>query len=231
MAFHVTKTALADVAESGGKFISKSGIYDVVINYANVTVNEHNARSINFNIQYEGTESTLYGLRLDNNDGTENFGMRAFNNLCVIAGIESVSEPVTREHKVGKDGEIKEFAVLEDFDNLPVKVRVQFAYHVYQGEIKETKDIKAFYREDGASAFEILSGFEGKEVVIGTQLEKDMKYADNVTYNDGLTEETVEAWKKDKKTAAKDGTAKTAKPNPFAKGAAPAAKPNPFAKK
>ena len=59
----------------------------------------------------------------------------------------------------------------------------------------ERREIKNFYRQsDGATASEIQIG-DG----FGNQLQKDMKYASNITYNDGLTEEVVNKWKEDKK--------------------------------
>ena len=68
--------------KGGGSYLSKSGIYPVTIKFASVSVNEHNARSIDFNLDYNGNSSTLYGLKLDNNDGSENYMYPIFNNLA-----------------------------------------------------------------------------------------------------------------------------------------------------
>lgn len=57
----------------GGSYLSKSGIYPITLKFASVSVNEHNARSIDFNVIFNNNESTLYGLKLDNNDGSENY--------------------------------------------------------------------------------------------------------------------------------------------------------------
>ncbi len=46
-------------AGSGGKYIMTSGIYPVTINFISVVTNDSNARSLNFNVSYEGTDNTL----------------------------------------------------------------------------------------------------------------------------------------------------------------------------
>ena len=168
---------------SGGGYLSKSGIYPVTIKFVSVVVNEHNARALDFNISYNNNESTLYGLKLDNNDGSENYMYPIFNNLAVIANLEE------QEHAVGKDKTPKSFMVLDDFSELSCYVRVQQEYSKYNNEIKSRLVIKSFYRDDKASAYEIT-----KELPVGTQFEKDEKYADKITYKDGLTKEEVDIW-------------------------------------
>ena len=73
-----------------------------------------------------------------------------------------------------------------------------------------------FYRaSDGATAAEILN-----ETQVGVQLEKDLKYASENKYDDGLTVEEVEAWKaegKGKDTVAKQPSVSEKKENPFKK--------------
>jgi hypothetical protein len=76
---------------------------------------------------------------------------------------------------------------------------------MWDGKIKKTMRIKNFFRaEDNASAEEIIDGDNSK---FGTRyaLEEE-KYADNVTYKDGLTSEDVEEWKKAMAEAAKGGS-------------------------
>ena len=186
-------------SSGGGSYLSKSGIYPVTIKFVSVTVNEHNARALDFNISYNNNESTLYGLKLDNNDGSENYMYPIFNNLAVIADLEDVTEPEEQEHIVGKDKIAKSFMVLDDFSELSCYVRVQQEYSKYNNEIKSRLVIKSFYRDDKASAYEIT-----KKLPVGTQFEKDEKYADKITYKDGLTKEEVDIWE-----AAKAGNKST----------------------
>lgn len=214
MSFFTASIDKKAIAENGKEFITKSGIYDVVIKFVSVKVNDHGARSLNFNVLYQGSETTLYGLKLDNNDGSENFQRNIFNKLCVIAGIQNVNDPVKEVHKVGRDQKEESFDVLDQFNDLPVKVNIRFRYSKYNGEIREQREIMGFYREDGATASEIVSG-----TAVGVQLEKDKKYAENNRYDDGLTIADVEAWKASKSTASaaqasKDIKVQTAD-NPF----------------
>lgn len=204
--------------KGGGSYLSKSGIYPVTIKFASVSVNEHNARSIDFNLDYNGNSSTIYGLKLDNNDGSENYMYPIFNNLAIIAGLDDINEPEEQEHAVGKDNEVKSFMVLDDFTDLPVYIRVQQEYSKYNNEIKSRLTIKGFYRaEDKANAFEIIKGEN-----FGTQYNKDLAYADKITYRDGLTAEEVQAWEATK-SASKSGAPKPATNTPI--------KTNPFGKK
>lgn len=195
--------AVVKESKGGGSYLSKSGIYPVTIKFASVNINDHNARSIDFNVDYNGSSSTLYGLKLDNNDGSENYMYPIFNNLAIIAGLDDINEPEEQEHAVGKDNEVKSFMVLDDFTGLEVLVRVQQEYSKYNNEIKSRLTIKGFYRaDDKANAFEIIKG-EG----FGTQHGKDLAYAEKITYKDGLTAEEVAAWE-----AQKSGKAGAVKP-------------------
>lgn len=193
MGFFKTKIddeSLKEQTGGGSKYLSKSGIYDVKINFASVSINASNARSIDFNLDYEGNPSTIYGLKLDNNNGTENFGAAIFNKLCVLADLSEVSEPVMETKLLGKDNKPVDLQILEDFNDFEVKVRIQEEYSKYNGKISKRMVIKSFYRiEDGASASEVKTGEN-----IGEQLKKDEAYADNITYRD-CTAEEVEAWK------------------------------------
>ncbi|WP_086255543.1 hypothetical protein [Campylobacter vicugnae] len=193
--FFTVKRDIDSVKEATGDYINTSGIYDVIIKFVSVNRSVNGSMSLDFNCEYKGTPVTIYGLRLTNNDGSENFQAKLFNKLLVIAGLDGVSEPTIESHVVGKDKAPKEFSVITELSDLPIKMRIQYTYSLYEGKIIERREIKNFYREsDGAVASEILLG-EG----FGTQLEKDKKYAANITYNDGLTAETIAQWKADKK--------------------------------
>lgn len=205
------------VKENTSSYISKSGIYDVTLKIVSVDVNEHGARSINFNVEHDGSENTFYGLKLDNNDGSDNYQAAIFNKLMIVTGITELDDPETQTHKLGKDKVEKELEVLTEFEGVDVKVRVQEEYSKYNGEIRKRMVIRNFYRaEDGATAEEIVNAEEGKEVTFGAKLEKDRAYAENVTYKDDVTPEEVKAWKESKA----NGGSSTSAPQPK-KGFAP----------
>lgn len=202
--FNIAKDAAANVEATGGDYISKSGIYPITIQFVSVDVNASGARSLNFNVKYKDNEATLWGLKLDNNDGSANFMAPIFNRLCNVAELDGLTDPEQAEYTVGKDKTPKDFLVLPDFADFECAVRVQEEYSKWNGDIKKRLNIKNFYRNDGASASEVISGEN-----IGTQLGKDKAYADNITYKD-CTADEVAAWK-----AAKSGggaSAASAKP-------------------
>ena len=105
-------------------------------------------------------------MRLTNNDGSPNLGQKLFTKLCVVAGAADggeINDPVSRMIPMGKGGEEVECMVLEDFDNVPVTIRLQMEYSMYEGKIQETKSIRNFFRyEDKATASEIVNNSEEK---------------------------------------------------------------------
>jgi len=212
MSFFKVNTESAAKVE-GGNFINQSGIYDVTIKAIIVDTNDKGARSLNFYIDNNGTEQVIYGgLRLDNNDGSANFQANTFNKLCVVAGLESIQDPVEATLPIGKAGAAKDVAVLPDFEEFDCKMRVQMEYSINSmganvGKIRESKHIKAFYRTDGAEASEILN-----ETEPGIKLSKDLVYAENVTYKDDLTAEAIAAWIAGGRDASATPTAATATP-------------------
>ena len=202
--FKVSKSA-DDVKDSGGSnFINSSGFYPLTIKAACVDSNDKGARSITFLVDYEGQEQPLFGaLKLDNNDGSPNFEMEMFNKLCVVCGIDEVAEPVEGELPIGKSKSMKECLILPDFEDVEVTLRIQMEYSLFNGEVKEKKRIRNVFRSsDNATAAEIVNDAEA-----GNQYEKEQKYADNVTYKDGLTPEDVEQYITNRKSGG-GGTAK-----------------------
>ena len=178
---------------TGRSFIGSSGIYDVTINFASVGVTSGGAESINFNLEYNGNNQTLYGPYYKGKDG--NFleiGTKLYTTLGVIAGLEDgdefTVEPET--HEVGKDNKEVEFDVIQELSDLNIKVQVQAEYSEYEGNIQERMVIRSFFREDGASAEEIVNDGEvGKRLAMVEE-----KFASNISYRDGLTPEDVDAW-------------------------------------
>ena len=208
MSFFKVKTDVASNKEStGGDYLSKSGIYPITIKFVSVDTGETGDISLNFNIDYKGNPTTLYGLRLTNKDGSENFQAAVFNRLCNILQVTNVTPPEVQEHTVGKDNTPTEFSVLTDFSDQEVAIRVQEEYSKYNGAIKKRLAIKNFYRlSDGASASEIASDSN-----FGDQFKKDQAYASNITYKD-CTEDEVKTWQSSQSGAKSTPAATVAKP-------------------
>lgn len=203
------KEALQAFPESN--FISKSGVYDVTIKFASLAVTTNGAESVNFNVDFNGSEQTIYGPYITSKDGNViEVGARLINNLAVIAGMQEGDTYNIEEedHVVGKDKKSQSFNVITNFSGLPVKVQVQESYGINPNtkQIRKSLVLKNFFSTEGASAAELISGKDaGKQ--LGIVLEK---YASNVTYEDGLTAEDVEKWKASKSS----DKAPAAKPTP-----------------
>lgn len=191
----------------GSSYIAKSGIYDVTIKFASVDVTKNGAESVNFNLDYNGNSQTIYGPFIQNTDGNVNeIGAKLINSLAVILGMTEDDEYVIEEeeHTVGKDNKVQTFNVITNFSDQPIKIHLQEEYSINpkNNEIQKRMVIKNFFREDTASAKEVVSGKD-----IGKQFELiQEKYASNITYKDDLTPEDVQKWrdsKKDNKPAPK----------------------------
>jgi len=189
--FFTVSTKEEDVKASSSAHINHSGMYEVTILAAIVNVSTNGSTSIDFYVDNQGQKQVIYGnLRITNNDGSPNkIGSKLFNQLLVVAGLEEVSEPVEMELPIGKKEAPKTVAVLEDLMDIDVIMRVQMSYSVWNGNIQERRNIRSFFRDDKASAEEVLSG-EG----IGKGYERDEKYANNVTYENDLNAEAIAAW-------------------------------------
>ena len=119
-------------------------------------------------------------------------------------------------HNVGKDNKPQEFAVITNFSDLPIKIRLQEEYYIPEksqnkGKIQKRMVIKNFFRADGASAEEIVNESE-----IGKRLATEQeKYASNVTYRNNLTPEDIEEYykaKKDERSSDKPSPKASSKP-------------------
>lgn len=216
MKLSVSKKAEDIKDSSGGAYINRSGIYDVVLNYVQLAETKNGACQINFSVNHQGMDQTIYGpILLSKEKKLNEITSNLLNRLCIIAGMDDGQEIETEtvEKLVGKAQKPMEMEIIPELVEIPVKMRIQMEYSVWNDAIQERKAVKAFYREDGATAAEAESGTD-----IGSRLAKDEeKYASNVTYKDGLTEDVVQEWIKTRvASGGKDGAA----PAPAAKTAA-----------
>lgn len=206
--FKVSKSKEAVAESNGSSFISDSGIYDVTINFASGEISKNGAEQVNFNVDYNGNSQVFYGPYVVNTDKSANvIGQQLINKLAIIAGMEEGDEPEIEQqkHKVGKDNKEVEFAVITQFSELPIKLRVQEEYSRYNGAITGKLIVKSFFSEDGASAEEIVNGTEPG---VRLALEQD-KYASHITYKDGLTADEVAEWKANKSSKSPTPTPST----------------------
>ena len=180
------KNTVADVTGGGASFINTEGIFDIVLKFASISTGKNGSKSLNLNIEWNGNSQTIWGPTIQNNNGQP-----LVNKLSVIAGLGDgdVLDIEDQVHKVGKDGKEQEFKVITNFSDLPCKIRVQREFSEYQGKIQERLLIRNVFREDGATAAELLEGGE-----IGVQMAKEAADHVNGPYLRGVTQEQVDAF-------------------------------------
>ena len=197
--------------EATSDYITKSGIYDITLKHVEVVNTQNGAVQVN----YFFDKAMSYGNTILGTNGQPTFGYKILEALAATLGEEVLSdpEPTTVQFKKGS----KELSCIPELNDVKVKVWIQFKYEMYNDNITERVVVKRFYREsDGASGSEVLTGKD-----IGARLSKDMEFANEIKYEDGVTPEAVEAWKKAKATA--NATSPAPKISGF-----PGAKKSPF---
>ena len=192
MSFFSASKKAEDVKQGGSNHITTSGVYPVTVLAPVVSVSDNGSTTVDLYVDHQGQKQIVYGnLRITNNDGSPNkIGAKIFNQLLIIAGLDAVADPVEHQLPIGKNEALKDCAVLEDLADIDVLLRVQMEYTVWNGDIKEKKVVKSFFRaSDRATAEEIVNDKD-----FGSGYEKEEKYFANITYKDGLTPEAISAW-------------------------------------
>jgi hypothetical protein len=210
----VNQESVKHEGESG--YITKSGIFDLTLKHAEVSTTTNGAVQIN----YFFDKAMSYGNNILGINGQPTFGYKILEALATVAGQDELSdpEPTTVTFKKGS----KELNCIPELNDIQVKAWIEISYRMYKGEIQEGVSVRRFYRQsDGASGSEIL---EGKD--IGNRLAKDLEYASEIKYEDGITPEAVAAWKKSQQSGG-GATAPTAAAKSGFPGAA-AKKPSGF---
>ena len=207
MSFFTASKSKEDLQQSSGSsYLTKSGCYPVNLIAPFANASRNGSISVDLFVDHKDQHQVIYGnMRITNNDGTPNqIGSKVFNQLAIIADVEDISDPVDGELPIGKANAMSDVSILEDLADIDVLLRIQMEYSTYNGNIQEKKIIKGFFRaSDNASAEEIVN-----ETTVGEQFDRESVYFENVTYKDGLDEESVEAWiaqKRPKGTAGNAG--------------------------
>ena len=211
MSFFKVSREQEDLKDSGADgYILKSGFYPVTLRNAFVRTNDKGARTVGFFLEHEGQEQVLFdAIRLENNDGSENFQASLLHKLGNILDIEEFDEPEEASLPIGKGGKEEDELILPDIDNDEVIIRVQMHYSKYDGKIQERKVLKNIFRaDDRATASEIINGVPENEE--DKQYNKEQKYADAVTY-DGVTPKEVEEYLKNRTSGGSSSSAEDKK--------------------
>ncbi len=206
-----------DVAKVGGgnTFIGTSGVYETKILAVVVDENENGATSLGFLVELgEGHTQMLYGalpLATFDNKTKLDANIKTFGALCMLADVPVATKfkPVEATLPIGKGGADKDVYVLDEFNDVEVKMWIKQEYfRKGDGTIGDKRLVKRFYRiEDDADASEI-----NNTEAIGTRFQKDSKYHEEVAYKD-VTEADVKAMIDGKKSGSKPTVAPATKPN------------------
>jgi len=196
--------------EGGSSYISKSGIYSVVLKHAEVSTTTNGAVQVN----YFFDKAMSYGNNIIGINGQPTFGYKIIEALATVLGEDELSdaEPTTVTFKKGS----KELSCIPELNDVEVKAWIQIGYRMYKGEIKEDVSVRRFYRESDNAAGSEIAAEDG----LGDRYAKDIVVADEIKYEDGVTAEAVAAWKKSQQTGNGGGAAA---PTPAAKSGFPGA--------
>lgn len=216
MAFFTVSTKEENIKDFTGdrsKYINSSGIYEVVLKAVIVDSSPGGFEYLNLFIDHKGQEQPLFqAIGMTNKDGTANVSQQLFNKLTIIAGAtegHAISDPVSRMVPIGKGGTDMECMVLEDFTDMPVYIRIQMQYEMYEGKIQQKKIVRNFFRfEDKATASEIVNDAE-----FGKQFAIEEEFAEKVSYKDSLTKEDVDEWLKSRKSGKTESETTANKPS------------------
>lgn len=205
-----TSTEALKDGGSGSKYLYDNGIFDVVINFASLEVTKNGATQMNLNVTYQGQDQVIYGPIILNKEGDEvSVGMGLINKMSVIAGLSDGDELTIEEetHKVGKDNKEQSFNVITDFSGMSCKIRLQREYDMYNNNVTRRIVIRNIFRDDNATAAEIVDGGE-----IGKQYDKELELSGTSYYKGGVTPEQAEAYEEAQREASKGKPATMATP-------------------
>ena len=212
MGFAKSSKKAEDVKQASSGYITRSGVYHVNILVPFVNTSEAGSSVVDMFLEHEGQQQALYGnLRVTNKkdesgeDVPNKIGAKIFNQMLIIADVDSVGDAVEADLPIGKGGIDKKVAILEDLADTDIMIRIQMEYSMWKNSIQERKVIKGFYRVgDNATAEEVVNDTQP-----GKGYEGDKKYFDNVTYKDDLTEDDIVTWiKGGRKPGGASGTGK-----------------------
>ena len=157
------KDALASGGTSTGSKILDTGVYDVVINHATKEVAGTGTEGIAWQLQVEGHKypNMIYGMWTYKANGDKLFSADIVQGLLGIIGGQGLTE-FKKEIQV-KDG-TKTVTAYKELDGKSVKVAIQKVLDVYNGEVREKNEIKAFFNQEGKTYSEAVRGGEAKQI-------------------------------------------------------------------
>jgi len=157
------KAALAGNEAQGGSKVLDTGVYDVEILTASKTVASTGSIGIDWSLQVEGSKypNMVYGMWIQKINGDKIFNMDILQGLMGLIGVKKLTE-YNKDIDV-KDG-TKTVIAFKELDNIKVKVAIQKILDVYNDEVSEKNEIKAFFNENGKTYAEQVRNSEAKQI-------------------------------------------------------------------
>ena len=164
--------ALASEASSGGSKVLDSGVYNITILTASKSVASTGTTGIDWSLQVEGSKypNMVYGFWTNKSNGDKIFNLDTLYGLMGVAGLKTLTE-YQKEIEI-KDGK-KTVTAYKELDNLKCQVAVQKVLDVYNGEVTEKNEIKAFFNTDGQTFAESKRSSEPKQKLYYSSKMKD----------------------------------------------------------
>ena len=181
-------------------YILNSGVYDIKIKQAYVKKREGTeGKTLTLRVLRSGgdgvKESVLF-IRLNNNNGSENFEKVLLDKLLVVCGIEEVKRLVPTKFTYGQ----KEFFedCIPELKDKELVVQVKREFSRFNGKINDNLKVINFFRSnDKATAIEIIEQKDfGKK---WNSLDKE--YVEATSYKDGVTKAEADAYIKAQQNA------------------------------
>ena len=167
------EAALAANVGTAGKKVLDSGVYDVTLNTVSEVTASTGTEGIDWNFTVAGTQypNMVYGMWTHKADGTELFSANIVQGLMGTLGIKGLT-PYEKTIEI-KDG-TKKVTAYKELDGKKVKIAVQKVLDVYNGEVKEKNEIKAFFDADSGKTYsEAKSNSDAKQLTWYTENLKD----------------------------------------------------------
>jgi hypothetical protein len=147
-----------------GSKVLDTGVYTVEIVTASKTVASTGTVGIDWSIQVEGHKypNMVYNMWIQKANGDALFNLPIVQNLMGIAGVKGLTE-YKKEIEI-KDG-TKTVDAFKELENVKCKVAIQKVFDFYNGEVRESNEIKQFFSLDGKTFAESKSNSDAKQIV------------------------------------------------------------------
>lgn len=193
MGFEFNEAEALETGSKGSKVLD-TGIYDVTIETASITVASTGTEGIDWSLHVEGAKypNMVYGMWHSKKDGTKiaNGNPQLISGLMALLNVKSLTE---FDKTIEIKGGTKVVKAYKEFDQVKVQVAIQKVLGFYNGEVTEKNEIRAFFDKNGKTYAERIKGSEAKQIEYMKSNLKDKEDKDyKVAMANGAGEEEPE---------------------------------------